>query len=285
MQRNLVKREEESPIIFLCDNGSLAPSAVQSLRLTAANLSYETNDVVLPVGLLHSDRLDADALGGDPGTVLLTELSKCLDRGERDFIVLPFFLGPSLGITQWLPYQLEELRLDWTDMRVRVAPCLHQAEDTRLARALSERINEVIERECLEQPLIALVDHGTPVPEVHAVRENVGQQLRDLMASEVIQVKTCSMERRPKSEYDFNEPLLENLLPDQEACPSHEVVVAQLFLSPGRHAGPDGDVANICRQAEQTRPGLQTFLTDPLGDHPLVLEILEERLRQCLAAD
>ena len=93
------------------------------------------------------------------------------------------------------------------------------------------------------------------------------------------------MERRPKPEYDFNEPLLENLLPDQEACPSRQVVVAQLFLSPGRHAGPDGDVANICRQAEQARPGLQTFLTDPLGNHPLVLEILEERLRQCLAAD
>ncbi|MBG30105.1 MAG: cobalamin biosynthesis protein CbiX [Opitutae bacterium] len=280
MQRNLVKREEESPIIFLCDNGSLSPLAIRALRLTAAALGQNAARVVLPVGLLHSDRVS----GGDPGTVLLTELGKCLERGERDFIVLPFFLGPSLGITQWLSDQLEELRLKWPDMRVRVAPCLHQAEDTRLARALSERINEVIERECLEQPLIALVDHGTPVPEVHAVRENVGQQLRDLMASEVIQVKTCSMERRPKPEYDFNEPLLENLLQDQEACPSHQVVVAQLFLSPGRHAGPDGDVANICRHAEQVRPGLQTFLTDPLGDHPLVLEILEERLRQCLAA-
>ena len=68
MQRDLVQREEESPIIFLCDNGSLAPLAIQALRLTAAALSHNTTRVVFPVGLLHSDRV----LEGDSGTVLLT---------------------------------------------------------------------------------------------------------------------------------------------------------------------------------------------------------------------
>ena len=92
------------------------------------------------------------------------------------------------------------------------------------------------------------------------------------------------MERRPEPAYDFNEPLLQNLLVDETVFPAGEVVVAQLFLSPGRHAGADGDVAQICREAEEERPGLKTFLTNPLGDHPLVLEILKERLRECLDA-
>ena len=63
------------------------------------------------------------------------------------------------------------------------------------------------------------------------------------------------------------------------------VVVCQFFLSPGRHAGPNGDVASICRKAEEARPGLRTFITKPLGDHPLILDLLAERLQECLDAD
>ena len=51
-------------------------------------------------------------------------------------------------------------------------------------------------------------------------------------------VEASSMERREGTEYDFNEPLLENLLGSEGF--EKDVVLSMLFISPGRHAGPGG---------------------------------------------
>jgi hypothetical protein len=55
------------------------------------------------------------------------------------------------------------------------------------------------------------------------------------------------------------------------------VVVAQQFLSPGRHAGPGGDVAEICRAAEQAQPGLKTFATKLIGADERLIPVLCDR--------
>ena len=279
------KESKESPRIFLCDNGSLIPNAIQALGSVASSLGRRVNLDVQPVGLLHSDGVSALQQGGVSGRVLLSELNKLLEAGERSFLILPFFLGPSRGVTDWLPKKLFQLHKEFPEIQVEVAGCLASSGDDRLAHAMSDRILSVVASEKLDKPFIAMVDHGTPAIEVNEVRETVGNQLRELLGDTVSGLRTCSMERRSEAEYDFNEPLLEGLLRDPDASSSGPVVVCQLFLSPGRHAGPDGDIAKICRKAEQVRPGLRTFITKPLGDHPLILEILEERLRGCLDAD
>ena len=89
-------------------------------------------------------------------------------------------------------------------------------------------------------------------------------------------VAACSMERRPGAAYAFNEPLLETLLarPPWNFGP---VIVAQLFLLPGRHAGPGGDVEAICRRARQKASALRTRRTRLLGGHPALIEILADR--------
>ena len=43
--------------------------------------------------------------------------------------------------------------------------------------------------------------------------------------------------RREGEKYDFNDPLLARLLNEWSSNREKEVVLAQLFLSPGRHAG------------------------------------------------
>ena len=87
------------------------------------------------------------------------------------------------------------------------------------------------------------------------------------------------MERRDGAEYDFCDPLLARLL-DTPPWNASRVIVAMQFLLPGRHAGPDGDVAQICRQAEAAHPGLKTQPTaHSVGAHPLLLEILADRWR------
>ena len=285
MNSETLRIEQDSFRVLLCDNGSISPDAIRALRDLANSLAGKLNLSVRAVGLLHSDRVAADLLDGEAGNVLLSELRQLLEVGERRFALLPFFLGPSSGITDWLPRELTKLVSEWPGMQVKLGACLHREGDDRLALVLAERVRSMIAEEHLHRPIVAMVDHGTPVLKVNQARESIGRRLAELLKDEVSEVKTCSMERRPESAYDFNEPLLANLLLDSKACPSNKVVVAQFFLSPGRHAGSDGDVAKICRESEHARVGLRTYLTPPMGDHPLVLEILAERFRECLESD
>jgi hypothetical protein len=90
------------------------------------------------------------------------------------------------------------------------------------------------------------------------------------------------MERREGDAFAFNEPLLERLL-ERAPFAAGEVVVALQFLSPGRHAGPGGDVAGICAEAEARAAAagrrLETALTATLADDARVLDVLERRAR------
>ena len=94
----------------------------------------------------------------------------------------------------------------------------------------------------------------------------------------------AAMERRKGAEYDFNGPLLGDLL-DTIAADKAEslVVLALLFISPGRHAGPGGDIETICREAQEHNPGLEICISPLIGEHPLLVEILRDRLSATLA--
>lgn len=82
----------------------------------------------------------------------------------------------------------------------------------------------------------------------------------------------------PDPDYAFNDPLLADLFAQPEW--TGDVVVARQFLLPGRHAEPEGDVAQICRRAEAQRPGLSTHPTALVGAHPGLIGILAARWRQ-----
>jgi sirohydrochlorin ferrochelatase len=131
-------------------------------------------------------------------------------------------------------------------------------------------------------PQVALVDHGTPVEPVNRVRNAVARQLADLLGTEVSTVVASSMERRAGAEYDFNEPLLENV--DQiEALIGGDLIVALFFLLPGRHAGAAGDVAQICDALLERKVFSRVEMTPLLGEHPVLLDILADRLQVALA--
>ena len=85
------------------------------------------------------------------------------------------------------------------------------------------------------------------------------------------------MERRPDPKYDFNDPLLENLLEKWMDAGVKEVILSQFFLLPGRHAGPGGDLAQICQPFIDK--GMKIYRTENLGAHSLVQEILLDRIR------
>ena len=274
-----------APHIVLLDNGSLRPAAVLALRATATGLALRTGHTVTALSLLHSHKIPAGELGGTEAPIIEPWLKTQAAAGWREFLVVPYFLGPSRALTEYLPARVAKLQALWPDLSVRVAEPLGSGDHAaaRLAAVLEDRVRAELRRlpPGSQRPAVAVVDHGSPEPKVAAVRDAVAAQLRMRLGAEVRAVEPCSMERREGDEFAFTDPLLAALL-DRAPFDTGTVFVAMLFLSPGRHAGPEGDVATICRAAEASHPGLLVTMTDLLGGHPALLELLTERMAAAL---
>lgn len=279
------------PDIYLVDNGSLRPSATIALRDLAKSLSLLTDHVVEPVSLLHSHKIDPVELGGQPATILKRRLRAALASGKRDFILLPLFLGPSRAITDYIPEVLDSVQPKGEPLHVVVADPIcgasFQEPDKRLAEMLADQVRTLCPEAISEgkQTAVALVDHGTPAPEVNQLRNAVARDLKALLGELMSGVIAASMERRDGPEYAFNEPLLEDLNVANHGL-SEDLVIAMFFLLPGRHAGDQGDVAEICQGLLNKDAFSRIRMTGLLGEHPALLEILADRLRDaCLLAD
>ena len=90
------------------------------------------------------------------------------------------------------------------------------------------------------------------------------------------------MERREGEAYAFNDPLLEKL-GEVDHFAGGRLILAMFFLLPGRHAGEGGDVAEICDALISDGDFDQIHNTPLLGEHPMLLEILEDRLQDALS--
>lgn len=273
--------EKSIPCTLLVDNGSHRAESTLSLRRIAGALSAELGHTVHPVSLLHSTRVDASELDGVPAQILEPFLKARRVQGVNSFLVVPFFFGHSAAIYEYLPQRVVEMRAGWPELEVRVAPCMVNLEnpaDTAVAEILAELVRKKAREEGLERPAVTLVDHGTPRIAVNRVRNLLADQLREALGTGASAVEASSMERREGAEYDFNEPLLENLLGSEGFA--REVVLSMLFSSPGRHAGPGGDIAQICAAAEKKHPGLRTHMCDLFATHPGVVHLLATRYRQ-----
>ena len=59
------------------------------------------------------------------------------------------------------------------------------------------------------------------------------------------------------------------------------VVIAPYFLWPGDHW--DRDIPALAAEAAARHPGIRYLVSAPLGPHPLLGDIVEERVAHCLA--
>jgi sirohydrochlorin ferrochelatase len=262
---------------LLVDNGSLKPASVLNLRRIAGALGQHLGREILPASLLHSSKVDPALLEGEAAVNLERRLRWSLEAGEREFLVLPFFFGPTGALTDYLPERLEFRRAKHGPFKVWRAPFLYQpGNNALLLDMLADQVRTVLRERGLRRPRVILVDHGSPKAEVTAVRDALACELGALLGDEVAAVAPASMERREGEAYAFNEPLLARKF--EEPCWGEgDTVISMLFLSPGRHAGPDGDVATICREAEQRFPGLRTHMTALVGEHPGIVPLLAAR--------
>ncbi len=266
---------------LLVDNGTLAAASYLNLRRLARAVSERVGETIEAVSLLHSSKIDPAELGGESGLTWERYTKAALQEGERSFSIIPFFIGPTRALMNYMPERLARLRAEYGVFSVCRAPFLFNGDaemDAGLARISADNIRSCIGSKGLERPPVVLVDHGSPVATVAYVRNYIAGQVSLLLGTEVARVGAASMERRDGAQYDFNEPLLEARL-HQAGYNQGDVVVGPLFLSPGRHAGDGGDVARICAQAERDQAGLRCHRAELLGTHPAMVDLLVERFR------
>ncbi|MEE2808852.1 MAG: CbiX/SirB N-terminal domain-containing protein [Verrucomicrobiota bacterium] len=272
---------DEQNCILLVDNGSYRAASVLSLRRIAKDLSERVGCKVHPVSLLHSTKIDPDELNGVRADIVEPFITGKLATGIERFLVVPLFFGRSAAIYEYLPQRVEEIKKDFPNLEVRIADPLvdmgSSASDD-VAQILADLVRLKISEEKLKTPSVTLVDHGTPRKEVNDVRNFIANQLKRILSDEVSAVAPSSMESRSGPEYDFNKPLLEDLLGSDGFC--SDVVLSMLFVSPGRHAGDGGDIHTICIESEKKNNGLKTYMSGLFSEHEGTVKILESRLRK-----
>ncbi|HEX2855848.1 MAG TPA: CbiX/SirB N-terminal domain-containing protein [Opitutaceae bacterium] len=262
-------------IIALIDNGSLEPAAQLNLRAVATALSDRVGLRVEAVSWKHSDRVPADALGGISAWTLAPFVRAQVARGERDFVFVPFFISAQGAIGSALRGDLEKLQREAavaTPFEFIFTPGL--AAQGAIAGIVAERVRETIALRGLHRPSIVVVDHGGPSAASAALRDSLADEARTLLGVEIGPLAAASME-------GSHGPLLAEQVGAAQFARG-DVVVAPLFLSPGRHAGDDGDVQRICRAAEAQLPSLRCHVTGLVGTHSRAIEPLVLALRETL---
>jgi sirohydrochlorin ferrochelatase len=253
--------------ILLVDNGSYEPTATLALRRLAQEVGKLIGQPVLPVSTMHSTKIDPALLGGVPAVIFEQAVQQAKADGIDELVVLPLFIGPSRAITEYLPKVFADAQPG--AMKLSIRQPLFGENGSELTGMLADNLRATGWTK--GSGTVLLCDHGSPIPEVTACRNALAASLRKelgLMPEEMI---ACSMERREGTEYDFNEPLLEDALQSAKG----DAVILMLFLLPGRHAGAEGDVATIAK--EHAPAGLRWKLSPLLGTHPALPALLCKR--------
>lgn len=267
--------------VVLLSHGSKRPEAGSQLAAIARDLRRAGQADVVAAAVFFGAGADEGGAGGDgPPAALDVALRRMLaEDGAGAIRVLPFILGPSRALRAEAPRIVRAAIAEHPGARIDVLPCLSDAlggDGIRcLARGMAEQVTRAMRDAQLARPLVLLCDHGSADPAVASVRQRMAALVAALLGDAVLGVEPAPMERPATlargSEVD--DPLLEERLAalgDRSA----EVVVAMAFVSPGRHAGGEGDVAAIVRQAQDAQPRLAVHVTELLGDSAAVREML-----------
>jgi len=245
--------------ILLVDNGSLRAEPHLQLRKHAKMLESLLNIPTYACSVAHSGKIDPAFLDGKRA-----QLVEFIDLDlSKETIAVPYFLGPSRSIAA------VKNRAD------KVADPLFSYVDGAIADILVKLIGQTASEKQLVPPFsVVLVDHGSPSRAMNKVRRGLAAQLRRRLGQTAVCVVDCSMERRPGPEYSFNDPLLEDVF---GMVDEGDVVLAMGFLAPGRHAGPQGDVADIVSKAPEN---VRVHTTGVIGEEDEALvSILADRVR------
>jgi sirohydrochlorin ferrochelatase len=122
------------------------------------------------------------------------------------------------------------------------------------------------------QPLgIILVDHGSRRDESNDMLLDVVREFAHATGLPIVE----------PAHMELAEPSIATAFGHCVAQGAKTVVVFPYFLSPGRHW--HDDIPRLAGDAAQTHPGIRYLVTAPFGLHPLMNDVIRDRIADCLA--
>jgi sirohydrochlorin ferrochelatase len=118
---------------------------------------------------------------------------------------------------------------------------------------------------------IVVVDHGSQRHEANRQHEEFVRSWPDRGRYRAVEA----------AHMELAEPSIAAAFAACVAAGATTVVIAPYFLWPGSHW--DRDIPRLAADASAHHPGIRYLVTAPLGPHPLLAEIVDERIGHCLA--
>jgi sirohydrochlorin ferrochelatase len=117
---------------------------------------------------------------------------------------------------------------------------------------------------------VILVDHGSRRDESNVMLLDVVRQFAEITGLPIVE----------PAHMELAEPTIATAFARCVEGGATTIVVFPYFLLPGRHWNED--IPRLARQAASKYPGIRYIVTAPFGLHPLMSEIICQRVRHCL---
>jgi len=121
-----------------------------------------------------------------------------------------------------------------------------------------------------QQTAVIVVDHGSR-------REESNSMLLEFAAAFAANQSYAIVE---PAHMELAEPSIATAFSNCVKRGAKLVIISPYFLSPGRHW--KHDIPRLAADAAAVHPGVQHFVTAPLALHPLMQQIVDDRIQNCL---
>jgi len=121
----------------------------------------------------------------------------------------------------------------------------------------------------MSKKALIIVDHGSKLNEANQMLAEIAKLIREKNTPEFEIIAYCHME--------LAEPTIEQAFEDCISRGATDIVVHPYFLAPGRHSTKD--IPEMVKKAAKNYPTISYIVTDPLGIHEKIIEVILERAK------
>jgi sirohydrochlorin ferrochelatase len=118
---------------------------------------------------------------------------------------------------------------------------------------------------------VIVVDHGSRRDESNELLQDVVRQFADATGLTIVE----------PAHMELAEPSIDTAFSRCVDRGAETVVVFPYFLLPGRHW--NDDIPRLAAAAASKHPGIRYLVTAPFGLHPLMAEVMRQRIGHCLS--
>jgi len=248
--------------VMICGHGSRDPEALAKFARMAAGLEARLPGSDVEAGYLEFAR-----------PTIREGFEKLAARGAQRILVLPAMLFAASHVKSDLPSEITRFSADFPQIEMRLGHAL--SLEPKLIKAAAERIEEGERRgmraSARNQSLLLVIGRGTNDPEVNADVGKLARMLRDGMGfgrAEIGYSGTAA-------------PLAEPALRHAATLGFKRIIVFPYFLFTGVLVKR---IYAACDRVAADHPEIEIIEAPYLGDHPLVLDCLADRVAEMMDA-